>query len=68
MPGYDLKVDGDYARLDSLQCTYCKLILRDAIQTSEGQRFCKTCWEQIEKFVLRVTYLLLYIAHADRLT
>ena len=46
MPGYDLKVNGEYARLKSLQCSACSLILKDAIQLWEsGLRFCKTCWD-----------------------
>ena len=47
MPGYDLKIDGEYARLESLLCSSCELILRDAIQNEEGLRFCKTCWETL---------------------
>ncbi|XP_019858616.1 PREDICTED: TNF receptor-associated factor 2-like [Amphimedon queenslandica] len=46
MPGYDLKINGEYARIESLQCSSCELILRDAIQNEEGQRFCKSCWEE----------------------
>ena len=47
MPGYDLKVNGEYARLESLWCSSCSLILRDAIQTEEGLRFCDSCWAEL---------------------
>ncbi|XP_019855421.1 PREDICTED: TNF receptor-associated factor 2-like [Amphimedon queenslandica] len=50
MPGYDLKINGEYARLESLLCSSCELILRDAIQNEEGLRFCKTCWETLSSF------------------
>uniref|UniRef100_A0A1X7TY09 TRAF-type domain-containing protein n=1 Tax=Amphimedon queenslandica TaxID=400682 RepID=A0A1X7TY09_AMPQE len=47
MPGYDLKIIGEYPRIESLQCSSCELILKDAIQTlEEGLRFCKSCWEE----------------------
>ncbi|XP_019858615.1 PREDICTED: TNF receptor-associated factor 2-like isoform X2 [Amphimedon queenslandica] len=46
MPGYDLKINGEYARIESLQCSSCELILKDAIQNEDGQRFCKSCWEE----------------------
>jgi phage FluMu protein Com len=48
MPGFDLKVNGEYARLDSLLCPSCRFILKDAIQTEEGIRFCKSCCEEIQ--------------------
>ena len=51
MPGYDLEINGEYAHLDSLLCPSCKLILRDAIQTEEGVRLCKTCYDSILRWI-----------------
>ena len=77
MPGYDLEINGEYARLDSLKCPSCKLILRDAIQTEEGIRLCKSCCDLLRYYINdmfqeaevqhRVYILLGYIVHS-RLT
>lgn len=49
MPGYDLTVNGDYARIESLKCPACELILRDAIQTEQGVRLCRSCYDDIQR-------------------
>jgi len=47
MPGYEvtpvepLKV--------GLVCGECQLLLRDAVQTEEGDRLCRTCYEEIKR-------------------
>lgn len=43
MPGYCL-ANPDKARIDAKYfCTYCKLLLRDAMQTSCGHFYCQSC-------------------------
>ena len=43
--------DGGDVR-DGLTCSYCKLMLKDAVQTTEtGLRFCKGCFEKAQRFV-----------------
>ena len=49
MPGYKLKINGEYARLESLQCPFCHLILRDALQTEQGIRLCASCYKTIQR-------------------
>ena len=45
MPGYKVFLqDGGDIR-EELTCSYCKLVLKDPVQTSEsGQRFCWECY------------------------
>ncbi len=45
MPGYDLRPVGDVK--PSLLCNECNLILKDAVQTYEGYRLCKECFDAI---------------------
>ncbi|XP_065916372.1 TNF receptor-associated factor 3-like [Dysidea avara] len=47
MPGYRVyPQDGGDVR-DGLTCSYCELMLKDAVQTTEtGLRFCKGCFEK----------------------
>ena len=62
MPGYDLNVNGDYARIESLKCPACELILRDAIQTEQGVRLCRSCYDDIQRYwiwsMIRVDFVL----------
>ena len=52
MPGHKVFLqDGGEIR-DGLACSYCKLLLKDPVQTSEsGQRLCKECFEVAIKLV-----------------
>jgi len=52
MPGYRVFLkDGGEIR-EGIACCYCKLVLKDPVQTSEtGQRFCKECYEKATKLV-----------------
>ena len=35
-----------------LTCSYCKLVLKDPVQTSEsGLRLCRECWDKVSKLV-----------------
>lgn len=51
MPGYKLTPNEDYARLESLLCPWCGLILRAALQTESGIRLCETCYKEIQRLV-----------------
>ena len=59
MPGYKVyPQDGGDVR-DGLTCSYCELMLKDAVQTTEtGLRFCKGCFEKARKFVLSLLYII----------
>ena len=44
---------------EGLLCYYCRLILKDPIQTSEtGQRFCKECFKEAVRYVIVATFNL----------
>ncbi len=49
MPGHDLGPVGDVH--PSLLCPECGLILKEAVQTCEGERFCKECFDAIAQYV-----------------
>ena len=52
MPGYKLYPQNGEIR-EGLKCAYCKLVLKDPVQTSEtGLRLCKDCFEIAHKLVL----------------
>jgi len=46
MPGYKLYLQGGGKIHEGLKCSFCLLVLKDPIQTSEtGQRYCKECFK-----------------------
>ena len=46
MPGYEI---ASVEPLKSgLKCLECKLVLRDPVQTDEGDRLCRTCYDKIK--------------------
>ena len=47
MPGYD--VTPVEPLKSGLQCLECKLVLRDPVQTDEGDRLCRTCYDKIKR-------------------
>ena len=50
MPGYKVVLQDDGEMREGLACFYCKLLLKDPVQTSEsGQRLCKECFEVASK-------------------
>ena len=53
MPGYTVYLQkNDVTIREGLKCTYCRLVLRDPIQTSEtGQRYCKECFTEAKRLV-----------------
>ena len=52
MSGYKVFLqDGGDIR-EGLTCTYCKLVLKDPVQTSEsGQRFCWECYHKAPRYM-----------------
>ena len=43
---------------EELKCSYCKLLLKDPVQTSEsGLRLCRECFDNASKLVLRIICL-----------
>ena len=47
MPGYD--VTPVEPLKSGLQCLECKLVLCDPVQTDEGDRLCRTCYDKIKR-------------------
>lgn len=47
MPGY--KVTSVEPLKSGLKCLECKLVLRDPVQTDEGDRLCRTCYDKIKR-------------------
>ena len=51
--------DGGEIR-EGLTCSYCKLVLKDPVQTSEsGLRLCRGCFEKASKLVLHTSKTML---------
>ena len=48
--GYEVKAKEGEPR-EGLTCVHCKLILRDAMQTEDGLRVCRSCLQEV-KYVL----------------
>ena len=56
MPGHKVVLQDDGEIREGLTCAYCKLVLKDPVQTSEtGQRLCKECFE-VARLVLQKRY------------
>ena len=52
MPGYKVFLEDDGEIREGLKCSYCKLVLKDPVQTSEsGLRLCRGCFEDAKKLV-----------------
>ncbi len=49
--GYDVILQ-DPAK-GGLLCSECNLVLRDPVQTSEGNRLCSPCFKKIEKWDIK---------------
>ena len=57
MPGHQIYLLGGREVHEGLKCLYCRLVLKDPIQTSEtGQRYCRECFEdaKLVQFAIRV--------------
>ena len=48
--GYAVKLPTGVRVPDSYYCPHCKLLLRSAVQTSEGDRLCEDCFKTIVKY------------------
>ena len=48
--GYTVKLPPGTRVPDSYYCPLCKLLLRNAVQTSEGDRLCEECFKTIAKY------------------
>ena len=50
MPGHKVFLQDDGEIREGLTCFYCKLVLKDPVQTTEtGLRLCKECFEEARK-------------------
>ena len=47
MPGYEVTPVEPLKA--GLVCGECQLLLREAVQTEEGDRLCRTCYEEIKR-------------------
>ena len=47
--GYTVKLPPGTRVPDSYYCPHCKLLLRNAVQTSEGDRLCEVCFKSIAR-------------------
>jgi len=67
MPGYSVvKQDGGKIR-DEWTCSYCKLVLKDPVQSSEtGLRLCKECFDKAQRYVSLV--VLVFTVHITNCT
>ena len=62
MPGYKVYLqDGGKIR-EGLMCRYCKLLLRDPVQTSEsGVRLCRGCFEEAKLVVYSGNFVVAWL-------
>ena len=59
MPGYKVCLVDNAALRDGLKCSYCTLLLKDPIQTTEsGQRYCKECYKEAVRYRTSIRYTL----------
>jgi protein-disulfide isomerase len=47
--GIDVKVKSQGVIPSSYYCPHCKKLLKNAVQTSEGDRLCHVCFEEIAR-------------------
>ena len=53
MPGYKLRLQKNEEPSEGIKCSYCRLIMRDPIQTAEsGQRYCRECFKEAVRYAL----------------
>ena len=59
MPGYEVFLEDGGEIREGLTCFYCKLVLKDPVQTSEsGLRLCRGCFEDAKKLVAIARFLI----------
>ena len=67
MPGYKLSLQGKGEVHEGLKCSYCRLVLKDPIQTSEtGQRYCKECYEDARLAVNYAVFTIITVCTSNR--
>ena len=55
MPGYKVYLQKDGEIREGLRCSYCRLVLRDPIKTSQtGQCYCRECFTEAARSVLNL--------------
>lgn len=64
MPGY--KVPAGVPADKGWLCAHCKLLLRDAVQTEEGDRLCQSCCEEIRGYINTTSYKVQYQSTLSR--
>ena len=47
--GYDVKVASQGTIPASYYCPHCKKLLKNTVQTSDGDRLCDVCFEEIAR-------------------
>ena len=53
MSGYKLLMFLQEPVRTTFQCAYCKLVMRDPVQTSKtGIRFCKECYNKVPRYAV----------------
>ena len=50
--GYTVKLPSGTRVPESYYCPHCQLLLRSAVQTSDGDRLCESCFKTIAKYGL----------------
>ena len=63
--GYTVKLPPGTRVPDSYYCPLCKLLLRNAVQTSEGDRLCEECFKSIAKYGDNMHARHLRLVHSD---
>ena len=59
MPGHKVFLEDGGEIREGLTCFYCKLVLKDPVQTSEsGRRLCRGCYEEAKKLVIMKIVLI----------
>ena len=48
--GYNVKLASQGTIPASYYCPHCKKLLKNAVQTSDGDRLCDACFEEISRF------------------
>ena len=55
MPGYKLHLQSNGESREGVKCSYCRLILRDPIQTTNtGQRYCRECFKEAARYYFKI--------------
>ena len=46
--GYEVQTKEELRPRDGLLCVHCSLILREAMQTEDGDRVCLSCYQEVK--------------------